>query len=198
MSNYVIVGLGNPGREYTLTRHNIGYLIVQALARTLEWNFKVEKQFNAEVAKGKVKEETLHLVLPLTYMNESGYAARRYLDYYKLGPKDLIIVTDDVALPFGHLRIRTTGSDGGHNGLKSIQEHLHTQHYTRLRVGIGQKLAGQDLKEYVLDPFSKKELSQLPLLVDQGASILIRMVLEGIAPVMNSVNKKVGTEGTEE
>src|SRR5262245_36519769 len=124
----VVVGLGNPGERYARTRHNMGYMVVQALAEAFGWTFKEERQLKVCVAKGKVDQMTVHLILPMTFMNESGWAVRRYLDLYKLAPRNLRVVCDDIALPFGTLRVRSKGSAGGHNGLKSLETHLATRH----------------------------------------------------------------------
>lgn len=189
--HYVIVGLGNPGKQYELTRHNMGYLVVQAFAEGQGWKLKVEGQFNALVAKGKIGEATVHLLLPLTYMNASGQAVKRYLDFYKLPPKDLIVVTDDIGLAFGDLKIRIVGGPGGHNGLRSIQEFLQTIHYTRLRVGIGlDKPEQQSLADYVLEPFTSEEREKLLSILKQAGSILERLVVQGVTAVINSVNVK--------
>jgi len=166
---WVVVGLGNPGKEYELTRHNMGYLVVQAFADELKWNFKTEDAFCAKRAKGGIEGVTTHLLLPLTYMNLSGHAVKAYLDFYKLTPEQLIVVTDDVALPFGEMRKRDFGGTGGHNGLKSIQASLQTQNYVRLRLGIGcDKAVGQTLADYVLQTFNSEEREKLPLIIQQG------------------------------
>lgn len=186
-STIIIVGLGNPGREYAMTRHNLGYLVVEALARQIGWHFKVDRRFNALGVKGLFEGVALHLLLPTTYMNASGSAIKRYLDFFKLSPKQLIVVVDDIALPFGQLRLRERGSAGGHNGLKSIETHLGTNEYVRLRMGIGHP--GQnDLVDYVLDPFSSTELEQLPAVVDRGVDVLKRLLAQGVPQVMNQVN----------
>lgn len=200
---FVIAGLGNPGPEYALTRHNMGFLVVQGLASRLgssfggtEWQFREDKQLQASVAKGKLAEGTLHLLLPMTYMNASGQAIRRYLDFYKLTPENLIVVCDDVAIAFGQLRVRSMGGSGGHNGLKSIQAHLHTQQYTRLRMGIGMQ-AQQPLAEYVLDRFTAEEMKKLPEIIDEGIKVLIRLIQEETVTVMNAVNIKQKSLGEE-
>lgn len=198
----LIVGLGNPGRQYEFTRHNMGFLVVQALAQSYGWQFKEDKQFRALIAKGKVGNATVHLLLPLTYMNESGLAVRRYLDFYKLTADDVIVVTDDIALLYGEMRVRAVGSAGGHNGLKSIQTHLNSSHYLRLRMGIDhqkpeQKPEGQmdfqqrgSLADYVLDKFSLDEITTLPSFVESGVKVLKRLISEDVAAVMNTVNTK--------
>lgn len=185
---FVIVGLGNPGREYALTRHNMGYLVVEALAHTQGWVFKEESAFRSMVAKGRIDQTVVHLLLPLTYMNISGWAVRRYLDFYKWEPKQLIVVTDDTEIPFGQLRVRATGSAGGHNGLKSIQADLQTQDYVRLRMGIGNDKQGRTLAEYVLDTFSPIERQELPFFIERGVDVVKRLIREPISSVMNSVN----------
>lgn len=188
--HFVIVGLGNPGEKYTLTRHNIGYLVVQAFGLAHGWMLKEERQFCARVAKGKIGEMTVHLLLPTTYMNESGRALRLYLDFYKLKPADVCVICDDVHLAFGQMRLRRIGSPGGHNGLKSIQTHLHTQDYLRLRMGVG-RTHQQDktLAEYVLDVFTAEERLELADFVVNGAQVVKRLVSEDILAVMNTVNR---------
>jgi len=187
---YVILGLGNPGKQYAFTRHNLGYLIVQRLAELQGCQFKEDKQIHALVAKSKEGETTLHYLLPLTYMNESGRALRAYLDFYKLASGDVIVVSDDVALPYGEMRIREAGSSGGHNGLKSVQKHLATQNYVRLRMGIGEKERKGELADYVLEPFSSEEMQNLPLYIDKGVNTLKHLIIEGISKSMNVINIK--------
>ena len=185
---FLFVGLGNPGPQYEMTRHNIGYMVVQEFAKSLSWSFKEDRRFNALVTKGIIEELTVHLMMPLTFMNLSGEAVRRYIDYFKLPLKKLVIIADDIALPYGQLRLRTMGGDGGHNGLKSIHVHLGTAHYMRLRMGIGHP--GQKmLTDYVLDAFSATEKKELPALIDRGVEILKRLLKENPSHVMNSVNR---------
>ena len=177
MRHLVIVGLGNPGSEYVFTRHNLGYLVVQALANAYGWQFKDEPRFLSRVVKGKIGADVVHLLLPTTYMNESGRAVKLYLDFHKLGTDDVCIVSDDIHLEYGHMRLRNMGSSGGHNGLKSIQAHLHTQHYLRLRMGVGRKeQAGRTLADYVLDRFTPAEREQLPEVVHEGLNLLHRLI----------------------
>ncbi len=190
---FVIVGLGNPGKKYSMTRHNLGFLVVQAFADLQGWSFKDEAKHLASVAKGKVENHVIHLLLPQTYMNLSGQSVRRYLDYYQLTPSSVRVVTDDIDLNFGELRVRNVGSAGGHNGLKSIQAYLNTQHYVRLRMGIGkhseQEQSGE-LADYVLDTFTTEENKQLPSFVERGVAVLNRLITEDVSVVMNAVNKK--------
>lgn len=155
----------------------MGYLVVQAMAAALEWPFKEEKQLQAQIAKGKLDNKTIFLLLPTTYMNESGRALRLCIDFYKLGSEQVLVVCDDVHLPFGEMRFRNQGGPGGHNGLKSIQTHLNTQQYARLRMGVGREQQGdKTLADYVLDLFTAQELEALPPFIAQGAQILRRIV----------------------
>lgn len=195
--DYVIVGLGNPGKKYELTRHNMGYLVVQGLARKMGLVLRDDRTMCAFTAKGQSGDATLHLLLPTTYMNDSGRAVRRYLDYYKLTPAGLVVVVDDIALPFGEMRIRERGSAGGHNGLKSIESHVGTHHYVRLRMGIGDHRqsdepseASATLIDYVLGNFTSQERSKLEEFIDGGTQVLMRIASEPIARVMNAVNTK--------
>lgn len=188
---WVIVGLGNPGKEYAQTRHNMGWMVVEELANRHGWTFKDEKRFNAHVAKGLLGTSEVHLLLPTTYMNLSGHALAKYLSYYKLSTGGVIVAVDDVALDFGEVRIRTFGSAGGHNGLKSIESILGTRHYIRLRLGIGSHLENKRvLTDYVLDAFSKEEGALLPETVKQSAQVLQRLLQEKVEQVMNQVNTK--------
>lgn len=186
----IFVGLGNPGKKYELTRHNVGNLAVQAAAHKLGLTFKPEKQLNAELAKGKVNNCQYFLVLPTTYMNESGRAVRKILDYYKLSVEDLVIVVDDIAIDFGELRLRKSGSSGGHNGLKDIQAHLGTSDYKRLRIGIGRHGEQKTLTEHVLQKFNKDELAALSGILDEATNALLLLQTELVDNVMNKVNMR--------
>ncbi len=168
----------------------MGFLVVQALADKFGWPLKEERRFNAYVAKGPVEGGTMHLVLPTTYMNESGYAVRKYLDFYKLSPKDLMVACDDIALPFGSLRVRIQGSAGGHNGLKSVETHLRTKHYARLRMGIGRGNKENDLADFVLDRFTREETDSLAQLITKGVEVFIEMTKMNLPDLMGRVNRK--------
>ncbi len=189
----VIAGLGNPGKKYQLTRHNLGYLVVQELAAIQGWSFKDETEFSSKVAKGRILDDKIHLLLPTTYMNESGRAIKRYLDFYKFTPDQLLIVSDDIALPFKEIRLRLMGSSGGHNGLKSIEAHLGTQKYARLRMGIGSELNNKDLADYVLENFNAEELSELAKFVHKGTAVLTEVVKSPISDGINHINLKDST-----
>ena len=186
MNQWVVVGLGNPGKKYEMTRHNMGYLVVQELAKSLGCSFKKESRFFSWVAKASAHGSLLHFLLPTTYMNESGRAVRSYLNFLKLPIESLIIVSDDVTLPFGKLRLRTSGSSGGHNGLKSIGAQMGSMEFSRLKVGVGvdPKADPQDqnkifdLADYVLAPFSKKEKEELSLVKNEAVQTLLHLFQE--------------------
>lgn len=187
---FIFVGLGNPGEKYANTRHNIGYIAIRAFAQQMGWQFKEEKRYEALVAKGVAAGHDVHLLLPLTYMNLSGRAVRKYLDFFKLDPTSLVVVVDEIALPFGQLRLKAMGSAGGHNGLKSVEAYLGTTAYMRLRMGIGHP-GEKILSNYVLDPFSPEELKELESFVNQSVEVLQRLFREEAAQVMNTVNTKM-------
>lgn len=194
----VIVGLGNPGKEYALTRHNMGYLVVQAFANAHGWTFKEERSFEAYIAKGTVEGITIHMLLPTTYMNLSGRAVKRYLEYYKIPHDKIVVVVDDIAFAFGEMRLRTMGSSGGHNGLKSIQHELETQHYVRLRIGIGMELAHKTLADHVLDTFTAEEKVELPTILNSAVAVLKRLINEPVSTVMSAVNARQKSKQEEE
>lgn len=187
LSSFLFVGLGNPGTQYEWTRHNIGYLVIRKLANDLGWSLKEDRRFNACIVKGIIDNKTVHLMLPLTYMNLSGSAVRQYADYFKLSLQNLVIVTDDIALSFGQVRLKSMGSSGGHNGLKSIEACLGTSYYKRLRMGIGHP-GEKILANYVLEVFNQKEQQELPVFIDSGVEILKRLLKEDFSHVMHDVN----------
>ena len=139
MGLYLIVGLGNPGIVYENTRHNVGFKVVKSLAKKYGLKFKDEKKFKAKVAKGNILGFEVYLLLPKTYMNESGVAVKKAKDYLKIDMKNILIVVDDADINFEEFRLKEDSASAGHKGLKSIQQHLNTQKYARLRVGIGRE-----------------------------------------------------------
>ncbi|MGA8165331.1 MAG: aminoacyl-tRNA hydrolase [Waddliaceae bacterium] len=187
----VFVGLGNPGKRYEITRHNIGYLVIRRFADKHRILLKREKRFLADCGRGVIRDVSVHLVLPATYMNESGQAVRRYVDYFKPMLAEILVISDDLDLPFGQLRLRTQGTAGGHKGLKSVEEHLGTIDYPRLRIGIGRSgRNGKTIKDYVLDRFDREEYALLPSVIERGVRALEQLLAETIANVMNVVNVK--------
>ena len=185
---YLIAGLGNIGREYEYTRHNIGFRVLDALAEASNTVF-MDKRYGA-VTEIKIKGRTLILLKPSTYMNLSGNAVRYWLQQEKIPIENLLVVVDDLALPFGSLRLKGKGSDAGHNGLKNIQAVLGTQNYARLRFGIGNEFAKGAQVHYVLDNFSDEEEQSLKNKLETSAEIIKSFCLAGIQNTMNQYNNK--------
>jgi PTH1 family peptidyl-tRNA hydrolase len=182
----VVVGLGNPGPKYAGTRHNVGFEVVDYLAAGPGCSPFREK-FEAFVAELKEAAETVLLVKPLTFMNLSGRAVRAVLDFYKLSVESLLVVCDDFNLPLGKLRVRAKGSHGGQNGLRSIQEHLGTDAYTRLRIGVGQPAPG-DAVDFVLSKFKPGERKAAEEAVATAAQAVLVWVRSGTEACMNRFN----------
>lgn len=183
---YLIVGLGNIGPEYQDTRHNIGFSVLDAFAKASNAVFE-DKRYGA-VCEVKVKGRTLVLLKPNTYMNLSGKAVSYWMQKEKVALEDLLVVVDDLALPFGALRLRAQGSDGGHNGLKNINALLGSTAYARLRFGIGNDFRKGEQIDYVLGSWDGKEREELPALLERGGEIIVSFVLQGVARTMNMFN----------
>ncbi len=183
---WLVVGLGNPGPEYAHTRHNIGFMVVEALARRYGATFRPSRQARAEVAEIRIDDERVVLVKPLTYMNLSGEAVRPLLQWYRLTPDRLLVVYDDLDLPFGRLRIRPRGSSGGHGGMRSIIEHLGTEAFPRLRIGIGRPVG--PARVYVLQPFTPEEQAQVPAIIERAVQAVETIIREGLEAAMNRFN----------
>jgi PTH1 family peptidyl-tRNA hydrolase len=183
---YLIAGLGNIGSEYELTRHNIGFLTLDRLADQHKLSFDLQR--HAEKTELKYKGKQLHFIKPTTYMNLSGKAIAYWLNELKIPKENLLVVLDDLALPFGTLRMRTKGSSAGHNGLKNIEELLGGQDYARLRFGIGDDFGKGYQKDYVLSNFSKKEFEELPLLMDKATEMILSFCTIGAARTMSLFN----------
>ncbi|MDH6309131.1 PTH1 family peptidyl-tRNA hydrolase [Dysgonomonas sp. PFB1-18] len=184
---YLIVGLGNIGREYEYTRHNIGFRVLDALAEASNIVF-TDRRYGF-VAELKVKGRTLILLKPSTYMNLSGNAVRYWLNQEKIPTENMLVIVDDLALPFGTLRLKGKGSDAGHNGLKHIQS-LIGQEYARLRFGIGSDFPRGRQVDYVLDSFSDEEEKALPAKLETCGDIIKSFCLAGIQNTMNQYNNK--------
>ncbi len=183
----LVVGLGNPGAEYRETRHNIGFLVVDELAR--RWRIDSwREQFEALAVKTRVGDEAVVLAKPLTFMNLSGQAVAGLAGFYKIEPADVLVVTDDVALPLGRLRARREGGAGGHNGLKSLIQHLGTQAFPRVRVGVGRGDSRRDLADHVLGRFEAGERETVSAAVLRAADATEAFISDGIERVMNVFN----------
>lgn len=168
----LLIGLGNIGHQYQLTRHNIGFFVIDDLAQAMSVQFTEKTKFRCDVAEGSMNGEKVLLVKPMTYYNESGQAVRAVMDFYKIDSSDVLAIHDELALPFGMVRARIGGSDAGNNGIKSISAHIGEQ-YTRVRLGIHNSLRDkmQDA-DFVLSKFTEQEQSQLPLLAEHARAMV--------------------------
>ncbi|MDB6081281.1 MAG: Peptidyl-tRNA hydrolase [Chlamydiia bacterium] len=193
----LIVGLGNPGKKYEMTRHNLGFLVLEELADILKTQFTKDTRFESLVAFATIEDKKVLLMLPQTYMNESGRAVAKVMGFYKLTNDALIVAVDDMALPFGHLRVKPSGSSGGHNGLNSIEAVVGTRDYMRLRIGIGKDSGATDAEivDHVLGRFTSNEKKVLPECLKGAAECLKRLVLEDFQKVINDVNRRVRNTG---
>lgn len=197
----IIAGLGNPGAEYAKTRHNVGFMLVDALAAKLgadDWREK----YDAMVLETRIGLEKVLLVKPLTYMNESGRAIGPLLSWYKLEAEDLIVVHDDMDIPAGTIRIRKKGSAGGHNGIKSLLAHVGDEHFARVRIGIGRPLPGWTVIHHVLAPFPSEDVPKIKEAIDYLLPAVECIVTEDVDMAMNKFNphkkKKEKKEETNE
>lgn len=184
---YIIAGLGNPGREYDGSRHNVGFMTIDKLADRYHIEIR-EKAHRAYIGKGMIEGQRVILIKPQTYMNLSGESIRSVMDFYKVELENLIVIFDDISLEPGQLRIRKKGSAGGHNGIKSIIAHLGTQDFARIKVGVGAKPPKMDLAYYVLGHFSKGEKERMEQAYNDGAAAAAAMMAEGIDNAMNRYN----------
>jgi len=196
---YLIVGLGNPGKKFETTRHNVGYWAVEELARRYNLDFgKTEKK--ALIADGLIGSYRVMLAKPQTYMNRSGQPVRGLVDFYKIELDNLIVIHDDLDTPLGTLRLRIKGSAGGQNGVKDIINHLGTQEFNRAKIGIGRPPGKQDPSDYVLKPFSGDDAITARLIVDRAADAVETWLKNGIELAMTRHNgnideKNLETEG---
>lgn len=188
MSKFLIVGLGNIGDEYKDTRHNIGFMILDAIAKKNEFKFRTDRL--ADIAEYKFKGKTLILVKPSTYMNLSGKAVNYWLQAEKISKENLLVITDDIALPLGALRMKGKGSDGGHNGLKNIQEVLTTSEYARLRVGVGNEFQKGRQVDYVLGKWNSEEEKILSPRIELSIEIIQAFATIGLQRTMSAYNNK--------
>lgn len=184
----LIVGLGNPGSEYRDTRHNVGFMVADALVDRWRVSDQWREKFDALLIKTMVGEESVILAKPLTFMNLSGQAVQALAGFYKIELPDIFVVTDDVALPLGRLRARREGGAGGHNGLKSIIQSLGTQAFSRMRVGVGRGDDRRDLADHVLGRFGADERETVSAAVLRAADATEMFLSEGIERVMNAFN----------
>lgn len=189
---HIIIGLGNPTREYQATRHNVGF---DAITRISD-DYRIPLDFKKHKAicgKGYIEGEKVILAQPQTYMNLSGESVRELVDFYKAAPEEIIIIYDDISLAVGQLRLRSKGSAGGHNGIKSIISHLGTQEFPRIKVGVGDKPKGWDLADYVLSRFHNDEQPIIREALKNTSDAVRAILKDGMESAMNIYNKSIQT-----
>jgi len=185
---FLIVGLGNPGAEYSKTRHNAGFLLVEKLAAKWNCGWTNERKFKARIAKAERGGRKVLLCEPQTFMNLSGETVGALKDFYQLPLKQLIIAVDDADLPFGEIRLRASGSSGGHHGLESIEQHLASREFARLRIGIGRKDGAREITNYVLGKFDPTENGLLDKVLDRASAQVDCWLDGGIEKAMSQFN----------
>ena len=184
----LVVGLGNKGREYENTRHNMGFMLVDRYLQYKNITDKFKDKFNAIYIETTINNEKVIFIKPMTYMNNSGIAVRAFVDFYKLNSEDILVISDDLDLDLGKFRLRRNGSSGGHNGLKSIISHLGTDNFKRLRIGISNDK--DDVINYVLSKFSKKELNEIDTMYDTLVKVLDDYFVMDFTSLMSKYNRK--------
>lgn len=184
----LIVGLGNPGKDYEKTRHNIGFEIVKSwVDNSAEFVYK--KKFDANVAELDVEGEKVIAVLPQTFMNKSGFSAAGLMNFYKLSPQDMLVVTDDIDRDFGSIRVRNGGGHGGHNGLRSIIEH-NGEDFWRIKIGVSnQYRTSENASQFVLDRFTKEEEQMLPKIIDASNKQLSHLIADGLSQTTQQLDQ---------
>jgi len=182
----LIVGLGNPGKKYAETRHNVGFTAIKRLADKFDIR-NVDKDCEALIAKGKIKEQKVILAQPLTYMNKSGRAVAKLVNKYNIPLEDLVVIYDDLDLPTGKLRVKSNGSSGGHNGIQSIMDNLNTQDINRVKIGIGRPL-DLPVTEYVLREFNSDQKKRVEETFEKIDKVIIEIIKNGIESAMNNFN----------
>jgi len=188
----IVVGLGNPGLKYEFTRHNIGFRVVDSLARDIETEFKKVKSYYSLISRGMLNNHKVMMVKPQTFMNLSGRAVSKVVSYYKIPLQDLLIVYDDLNLEFGQVRIRKKGSAGGHKGIESIMQYLHSKEIPRLRIGIGSPSVSFnfDCASYVLSNFSDDEEDRIKETIKLSTKAIKTAIEEGFEKAMRKYNRK--------
>ena len=191
---YLIVGLGNPGAEYAHTRHNAGFQSVEQLAARQRAGWTLEKKFNARVAKTELDDKRVLLCEPQTFMNLSGEAVGALMSYYQVTVPNVLVVVDDADLPVGEIRLRPGGSSGGHHGLESVEQHLGTREFARLRIGIGRQDGAREITGHVLGKFDKAETAMMGKVLTAAGDQAECWVRAGIQKAMNQFNGVVDPE----
>ena len=188
---YLICGLGNPGADYELTRHNVGFEVVDNLVSSKDGSYEDER--HGLVATIKHRGRTLIVLKPMTYMNLSGKAVRYWMQKHNILPANLLVVVDDLNLPFGTVRLRKRGKDGGHNGLKDINANLGHQNYARLRIGIGRSYNKGQQVDYVLGKWDDDEKRLLPKIIEHSVKSILSLSVAGADRTMNQANKTIAS-----
>ncbi len=197
MNLYLIAGLGNPGGDYARTRHNVGFMVLEGVAKRWRAGWTYEKKFDARLARADKADRTALLCEPQTYMNSSGEAVGAVAEFYRIPADRLLIVLDDADLPLGQLRLRPSGSSGGHHGLESIEQHLGTREYARLRVGIGRQSGEREITSYVLGRFSSTETPLLDKVLTVASDQVECWLESGIQKAMSQFNGAVAGAANE-
>lgn len=186
---FIIVGLGNPGMKFDASRHNVGFEVIERLA--YEHNIKVDrKKHKALIGQGVIKGSKVILVKPQTYMNLSGESVRSILDFYNASEEDVLVIYDDTSMELGALRIRLKGSAGGHNGVKSLIQHMGTNEFMRIKVGVGEKPPGWDMAKYVLSRFTKEEVPVIQDSIKNAVKMIETILDDGVDKAMNLYNRR--------
>jgi peptidyl-tRNA hydrolase, PTH1 family len=194
---YLIVGLGNPGADYARTRHNAGFLVAEKLAGRWQAGWTYEKKFNARLARGERDRRAVLLCEPQTYMNASGEAVGAVIAFYRVPLTRLVVVVDDADLPLGELRLRPGGSSGGHHGLESVEQHLGTRDYARLRIGIGRHSGAREITGYVLGRFNSTEAPLMDKVLTAASDQVETWLAAGIQKAMSQFNGVIGDAANE-
>jgi len=185
----LVLGLGNPGEYYRLTRHNIGFLIIERIAQ--EYKLQIsQNRFHSIIGEGSINGKRVVIAKPLTYMNLCGKAARKLLAHFKMDTKGLIVVHDDLDMEFGKIKIKEKGGHGGHNGVGSIITALGVKEFTRLKVGIGRPNNNRGVTDYVLSSFNSEQLDVLPDLIDLAGRAIVSLITRGVRVSMNEFNRQ--------
>lgn len=186
---WLVVGLGNPGRGYAATRHNVGYLVADVLAARVGGKWKKHKSGRADVIEGRLSGERVVLGRARSYMNESGGPVSTLMSFYDVDPDHLIVIHDELDIDFGQLRLKSGGGDNGHNGLKSIRQSIGTGDFYRVRVGIGRPPGRQEVHDFVLKPYASGEKKELPVYVEEAADSIESLMTDGLAQAQSQFNR---------
>ena len=192
----LVVGLGNPGRRYAQTRHNVGFTVIENLAH--RWSIPADgKQLGSLVGSGRIGDEKAMVARPQSFMNRSGQPVHSLMGYFKLEPSDIVVVHDDLDLPFGRVQLKRGGGHGGHNGLRDINKHVGSD-YIRVRMGVGRPPEGWDTADYVLGKWNKVEQGEIDHVVDRGADAVEGVLRDGLEATMNvfNVRREAGSQSS--